>query len=120
MKLFKGRIIVHKALETEDGASAVPETALYQIRGFNKVETECDVRAVQLPSPVCISYSEIFAYLSLQSAKYLNTNDVFLLNTPEKQYIWKGAASSKFYQISEQTLMELGASVKVWSPFYFK
>lgn len=97
MNLFKGRIIVHKAYETEDGASAVPETALYQIRGFNVVDGACDVRAVQLISP---------------SAKYLNTNDIFLLNTPEKQYIWCGVASSKFYQLSEAKLAELGSSIK--------
>jgi hypothetical protein len=97
MKLFNRRVIVHKAYETEDGASAVPETALYHIRGFNIIDGTCDVRAVQCASP---------------SAKYLNTNDIFLLNTPDKQYIWTGGASSKFYQISEEQLTELGSSIK--------
>jgi len=98
MKLFKGRIIVHKACEAEDGASAIPETALYQIRGCNNVAgVGCDVRAVQLPSP---------------SSRYLNTNDLFLLNTPENQYIWRGAASTKFFPLADQTLVDLGFSIK--------
>lgn len=97
MKLFKGFIIVHKACETEDGASAVPETALYQIRGCNLVGDSCDARAVQLDSP---------------NVKYLNTNDIFMLNTPEKQLIWLGANSCKFLVISQEVLVQLGNSIK--------
>lgn len=97
-KLFKGHIIVHKANETEDGASAMPETALYQIRGCNNVAgVGCDVRAVQLES---------------LGAKYLNTNDMFLLNTTDKQYIWIGTASSKFFTVTEQTLEGIGSSIQ--------
>jgi len=98
MKLFKRRIIVHKVNGTEDGASTAPETALYQVRGFNNSENDgCDIRAVQFASP---------------SGRCLNTNDIFLLNTPEKQYIWHGAASSKFFPIPEQNLADLGSSIK--------
>jgi hypothetical protein len=99
MKLFKGRISVHHKVDsTEEGASVVPETALYHVRGCNNVEgVGCDVRAIPVPSP---------------STKYLNTNDSFILNTAEKQYIWHGAAANKFFQISPETLVELGASFK--------
>jgi len=108
MKLFKGRIIVHSGRNTRnvdeeepDGASIMHETALYQIRAFNAVPGGggggCDVRAVQLIAP---------------SSEFLNTNDVFLLNTPEKQYIWKGAHSCKFFEISDQTLAQLGSNIK--------
>lgn len=98
MKLFKGYIIVHKSEVTEDGASAVPETALYQIRGCNNVDgVGCDTRAVQLFSP---------------DVKYLNTNDIFLLNTPEKQFIWLGSNSCKFLVISQEVLVQLGNTIK--------
>jgi hypothetical protein len=44
----------------------------------------------------------------------LNTNDIFLLNTSEKQYIWLGSNSDKFMVIPETTLVELGNSIKVF------
>jgi hypothetical protein len=49
----------------------------------------------------------------------LNTNDIFLLNTSEKQYIWTGANANKFLVIPEATLVDLGSVIKVRIPLLF-
>lgn len=81
LRLFKGKMVVHSGgvasgfkNKSEKDTSTQSEVGLYHIRGTNDLNT----RAVQVPG----------------QAASLNSNDVFVLNTPDTMYVWRGKGSN--------------------------
>jgi len=82
LRLFKGKMVIHSGgvasgfkNKNEKDTSAPSEVALYHVRGTNELNT----RGVQVES----------------KAVSLNSNDVFVLLTPDTMYVWRGKGANE-------------------------